>query len=172
MIFNPSIHVSKMSHPKSVDHKRFFVYKQGKCYLGGACISQLRTFATQRRDSLDISKEVVILETNVISTLLDAGFSIEKISASYDKLVQEFTEDKEKCQQRYKDDLYKWLGIMDLRKDTFDKFYNLARLLSESERFEFGYEEYRSANLAEDFELNLRELVDIGLALVKDLKQK
>jgi len=172
MIFNPRIHTSKMSHPKSADHKRYFVYKEGKCYLEGACLDTMHTFVSQRRESLGIDKKVVVLRTNLFTTLRDAGYIVESVTASYDALVKEFLEDKEKCRQKYKDDLYSWLGILDMSKETFEKFYDLAKLLGDIETFEFGYEESRYDEKHKAFEEDLKELVGVGLSLVKDLRQR
>jgi hypothetical protein len=172
MIFNPKVHVSKIPHPKSSEHKRYFVYKQGKCYLEGACLSQLYTFVSQRRDSLNIPKEVVVLETNLFTTLKDVGYVIESMTASYDALVQEYLNEKARCEQQYKDDLFKWLGILSMSKSTFEKFYNLSAMLNNKAEFEFGYEEFNYVDKHEGFEQDLKEVVEIGMSLVRDLKQR
>lgn len=172
LIYDPSKHKSTSPHPRSGEHLKYFVYKEGKCYAEGLTYKQLSVFVLQRRISLGIPTDKMIKPNGILGALRELNYSYETIKADQNRIYEEWVKARDKVESLYKQELKEYYLNIDCSDETFEKLYQVAVDLCKLPPIDYEYEETTAYDKHMEFELNIELLAQIAKGYAKDLKQK
>lgn len=164
LVYDPIIHKSQQPHPKSGEHKRYFVYKEGKCYAEGLCLGNLTTFVRLKHDSLDIHNTNPIANHNVVGILKTNEYVVETITATRESILEDWKQSIEDAETRYKRDLRHTMLPQYGSVSIFADAYVLAEQLYKGDSntpIDFAYEQPNHKELHIEFEAHLSNVISI-----------